>query len=351
MNGEMPLGPTSTVRVVIAGDVGVRRPDPKSIFAHVADVLRAADITLVNQEWPLCDRGEPWPGKAGKVIGSPPEAVEALTFAGVDVVGLANNHMLNYGAEGMFQTLEVLDAAGIAHAGAGVDLEAAHTPAIVERRGISVAVLSYTSVFTPGWEAGPRKPGLATVRIEASYTPYYRAREMPGSPYDLATTPDPTDAARLEADIRVARQRADVVIVTWHWGVSMRYQHLVPYQIELGRRAIDAGADLVVGHHPHTVQPIEIYRGRAICYSLAQFGFDLEGGAISEETMLLECEVRNGKIDRLFIRPAWSLPDGGVKLVAGEQARPVVEWIKRLCRPFGTQLTTVDRRLRVELGQ
>jgi poly-gamma-glutamate synthesis protein (capsule biosynthesis protein) len=329
--------------------VGVRRPEPKTIFSGVADTLRAADITLVNQEWPLNDRGDPWPGKTGKMIGSTPDAVEALTFAGVDVVGLANNHMMNYGAEGMFQTIEVLDAAGIAHAGAGADEDAAHAAAVIERNGTRVAVLSYTSVFPSGWEARGDRPGLATVRIDTEYTPYYRADEMPGSPYDIRTTPNPADAARLEADIRGAREHADVVIVMWHWGVSMGYQHLVPYQVELGHRAIDAGASLVVGHHPHTLQPFEAYGGGLICYSVAQFGFDLETDRTSAETVLLNCEVRDRQLTDVVLHPALSLPDGGVALVSGEDARPVIEWIKRLCRPLGTPLEEVDGRLRLHL--
>jgi poly-gamma-glutamate capsule biosynthesis protein CapA/YwtB (metallophosphatase superfamily) len=336
------------IRLLIAGDVGIKRPDPKSIFAAVADTMRSADITLVNQEWVLSDRGEPWPGKAGKMIGSSPDAVEALLLAGVDVVGLANNHMMNYGPEAMFQTIEILDRAGIAHAGAGANLAEAHTPAIVERNGVRVGVLSYTSVFTKGWEATPDRPGLATVRVEASYTPYYRADEMPGSPYDFETQPDPKDKAQLEADIRAARPQVDFLIITWHWGVSMGYQHLVPYQKELGHFVLDAGADLVVGHHPHTLQPIEIYNGKPICYSLAQFGFDLEA-LPSDETLLVECELRGGTLERFFIHPAVSLPNGDVRLVRGQEATRVVEWVRRLCKPFGTQLTPAGDRLEIAL--
>lgn len=341
--------PSTTLTLALAGDVGIRRPDPKSIFSEVAEVLRAADLTLVNQEWPLNDRGQPWPGKAGKLIGSTPDAVEALVFAGVDAVGLANNHTMNYGAEGMFQTLEVLDAASIAHAGAGKDLEAAHAPAILTRAGTHVALLSYTSVFTPGFEATPDRPGLATVRVETTYRVPPRLHEVPGSPLIATTTPDPRDVARLEQDIRRARELAEVVIVSWHWGVSLGYQHLVPYQVELGRRAIELGADLVVGHHPHTLQPVEVYQGKPICYSLAQFGFDLAEGSLSEETMLVECELRAGRLAALYLRPAVCLPDGGVRFVRGEEAVPVVEWIKRLCRSRGTVLTPVGDRLRVEL--
>lgn len=330
--------------------MGIKRPDPKSIFANVADRLRAADVTLLNQEWPLNDRGEPWPGKTGKMIGSEPRAVDALTYAGVDAVQLANNHMMNYGTEGMLQTLEVLDAAGIAHAGAGADFAAAHAPAIVERKDVRVALLAYTSQYSPGWEAQADRPGLATVRVETTYTPFPRLDEMPGALPTVATTPDPRDVAQLEADIRAARDQADVVVIMWHWGVSLGHQHLSPYQIELGRRVIDFGADLVAANGPHTLQPVEVYKGKAICYSLAQFGFDLEGGRHSEETALLECEVRDGRITQVALRPAWSLPDGGVKFVEGEEARPVLEWIKRLCRPFGTALTEVDGRLEVGLG-
>lgn len=335
--------------MLIAGDVGIRRPDPASIFVHVADVLRGGDLTLVNQEWPLTNHTEAWPGKTGKVIGSPPEAVEALLSAGVDVVSLANNHMLNYGEPGLRETLAVLDGAGIRHAGAGLDFASAHAPAILERKGARIAVLSYTSVFPRGWEAGPQRFGLATVRVDSEYTPYYRADEMPGVPYDVVTTPDPDDAAQVEQDIRAARDQAEVVVVMWHWGVSMGYQHLVPYQVEMAHRAIDAGADIVVGHHPHTLQPIEIYNGKPICYSVAQFGFDLDTLAFADETVLLEVEVTDGRLGELRLHPALSLPDGSVDFLHGDQAVPVIAWLQRLCRTFNTRLIPDGDCLRVQL--
>lgn len=342
------------IRILIGGDLYVNRPDPKSIFEHLAETLRSADIAIVNQEVPLADGGTPWASKSSMKLRSPTKSVEALTYAGVDAVTLATNHTLDFGYEALSECLSVLDAAGIAHAGAGADVEAAHAPVILERNGTRVALLDYCSVFTPGYEATADRPGLAAVRADTTYALPRRAQEMPGSPAVVTTTPDPDDVARLEADIRAAHQRAEVVIVLWHWGVSGgyapsgAYQHLVPYQIELAHRAIDAGANLLVGHGPHCLQGVEVYQGRVICYSIGQIGFDMHSATHRKETALLEAVVGDGKISEVYLLPALARGDGSAALVSGAEATRVVEEIRRLCEPLGTELTAVDTRLRVD---
>src|SRR5207244_649854 len=163
-----------------------------------------------------------------------PSKLETYTFAGFDAVGLANNHTMNYGPEGLLQTIELLDEAGIKHCGGGAKLEEAHRPAVVEWQGTRVAFLSYTSVFTPGFEAAANRAGLAAVRVQSSYRVPPRLHEVPGSPLEVSTTPDAGDKERMQADVAAARQLAEAVVVTWHWGVSLGYQDLVPYQVELG---------------------------------------------------------------------------------------------------------------------
>src|SRR5437660_3609186 len=151
-------------RLALAGDIAIETADPAFVMGRVAPYFEKSAIAFCNCEWPLTDRGAPWPGKAGRVVRSRPDLVRAYTMCGFDVVSLANNHVMNYGAEGLMQTVEVLDAAGIAHCGAGANRAAAYRPAVVTYRGHRYAFLAYTSVFTAGFEATDERPGMAVVK-------------------------------------------------------------------------------------------------------------------------------------------------------------------------------------------
>jgi poly-gamma-glutamate capsule biosynthesis protein CapA/YwtB (metallophosphatase superfamily) len=159
---------------------------------------------------------------------------------------------------------------------------------------------------------------------------------MPGSPLDIDTVPDAAQLERALADIRRARADADAVIASWHWGVSMGYQHLVPYQIELAHAAIDAGADVVVGHHPHLIQPIEIYKGKPIAYCLGHCGFDMASDRIADESILLEIALTDGGLGDAVVRP---IVDAKFRpeILDREAGRSTLDWLARLSRPFGTQ--------------
>ena len=333
-------------RLAIVGDVAMEDADPHTVLGKSAAYLRESAIAMCNCEWPLTDRGTPWPGKAGRIVRSHPSKIETYVFAGFDVVGLANNHTMNYGPEGLLQTIELLDRAGIQHCGGGRNLDEAHQPAILEWGGTRLAFLSYTSVFTPGFEAGPRRPGLAVVRVDTAYKVPARLLEMPGSPLEVSTSPDPADTERMLADVRAARQVADAVIVSWHWGVSMGYQHLVPYQRQLAHAAVNAGADVVVGHHPHTLQAVELYRGKPIAYSLAQFGFDMESATFSDEALLLELPIVEGGLGPALLRPVGRSVEQP-EILDAESGRTCLEWLARLSRPLGTVLETTPEGARV----
>ncbi len=324
-------------RLVVVGDVAVEHADPTVMMQKVAHYLRESAIACCNCEWPLTDRGVPWPGKAGRVVRSHPSKIPLYSSTGFDMVSLANNHIMNYGVEGLEQTLTVLDSAGVKHCGAGLNIEEAHNPAIVEWRGTRVAFLSYTCVFTPGFEATADQPGVAVVRVDTTYRIPKRLHEMPGSPLDVITTPDSKDEERLLSDVRNAREPADVIVVLMHWGVSMGYQHLVSYQRRLGHAAVDAGADLVVGHHPHTVQGVEVYHGKTIAYSVPHFGFDMEHTTISNEAILVEIQLERAAHGQVRIRPvgnALKQPE----ILDLERGRSTLDWLRRLSYPLGTEL-------------
>ncbi len=331
----------STVEMVFVGDVYIKRDDPPSMLTSVRSVLRDADISFGNLEGPITDRGEPLLGKpiAGVHFQSPLNTVTALSDGVFDVMSLANNHSMDLGPEGIMQTVEVLDEANIQHCGAGADDAAARMPAIISRGGSRFAFLSYSSVFQPGaFPATADRPGIATVRVHTAYQPSPRVFEQPGSPAIPVTTADEVDHETLMADVRQARDVADFVIVSWHWGISQSYRKIADYQVDLGRAVIDAGANLVIGHHPHVLQGIEFHGDGLICYSLGNFAFDRESPHFDSETAILTCRVVNGEIDRVTVIPVLINDSHEPEIVEGDRAGAVLDLVERESAPFNTSV-------------
>jgi poly-gamma-glutamate capsule biosynthesis protein CapA/YwtB (metallophosphatase superfamily) len=231
--------------VMLSRSVGARMKaenDWTYPFLKVAETLRAADLTFGNLECPISDTGRNRHHLYS--FRADPQAIEGLKFAGFDVMSVANNHMFDWGRPALMDTVERLRAAGIRPVGAGANDLAAHYPVLVNLNGVRIAFLAYVNVPPEEATAGPDRPGVAWL-----------------------------DPGRTLADIRFARTLADLVIVSLHWGVEYSRRPLRS-QVELAHQMIDAGADLVVGSHPHVTQPLEEYHGRWIAYSLGNFIFD-----------------------------------------------------------------------------
>lgn len=294
-----------SVSFVAAGDLMIDGSDPVHMLRHVADDLRSGDITYLNLEGPATDRGVRNPALAGiaNAIRSSPATIPALAAAGVDVVSLANNHTMDYGAEGLAQSLDLLAANGIAQCGGGRDAAEARQPAILQSNGLRVAFLSYTSVCPPSYAATASTPGAAYVRVRTSYDGNVRLMLQPGSPLTIRTSANPDDLAAVCDDIRAARRDADAVIVAWHWGVSERWGKLAEYQRECGRAAVEAGADLVLGNHAHMLQGIEFHAGRPIFYSLGNFAFDMRHRYFRPENLIVKCEISTSGVGNVRILP------------------------------------------------
>jgi len=231
--------------------------DFKFPFLKVADYLNQADIVFGNLESVISDKGT----RVGSIYSfrADPKAVEGLVFAGFDVVSVANNHIFDYGRLAMEDNFSRLKEAGIAYVGGGFSEKEAYGPVIKEIVNDStgspqtkIAFLAYTNLGSPHWTARGENSGIAWLEKE-----------------------------RMEKDIKETRNEADLIIVSFHYGDE--YQ-LKPnnFQVSVSRAAIDAGADLVIGHHPHVVQPVEKYENGYIAYSLGNFIFDQD---FSEETM------------------------------------------------------------------
>ncbi len=271
----MVQGQKNSITLAAVGDVIVSRKDYQNSFAKVADILKAADIAFFNCETPYAEKGSPGMAQHGTVPHDP-RGMPALLDAGLDVCTLANNHTLDWGVDATVECLERLEAMGIAVCGVGRNITEARKPAIIERKGIKVAFLGYLSIGPNGYMAEAEKPGCAVVRAHTLYEPY---EYQPGTPARILTWAYREDLALMVEDIKKAKQQADIVIMTDHWGLHNAPVLIPDYGYEVGHAAIDAGADLVLGTHPHILKGIEVYKGKVIVHSLANFVMELFGYA------------------------------------------------------------------------
>ncbi len=335
-----------------------RGPDLFSWLEDVAPILQQSDFAMGNLEGPICEGGEVDVSKAGSggaVFKMPPSAASALKRAGFTALALANNHTMDLGPAGLLQTIENLDKAGVLWAGGGRNIAEAHRPAIVERDGVRLAFLSYTSSFIPGTSpAGVNKPGLATVSISTAYEIPGSIRYAPGVPPRIITTADRRDVGQMQDDVRKAKAEADVVVVSWHWGLT-RYANsygmgiriveapffVLNYQEDMGRAAIDAGADLVMGHHPHRLQGMELYKDKLICYSLCNLAMSFgEGPNFGSESVIVKgyIDAKSRRVSRFSFIPI-VLPDETMqpRPVPIRQAGSYVTLLTELSQKYGTR--------------
>jgi poly-gamma-glutamate synthesis protein (capsule biosynthesis protein) len=255
------------------GDVALSRAEPRSALAAARAVFDSADVTFGNCESTYAVSCAPNPVTRG-VVRSEPGQLDGVQWAGFDVMSFANNHHLDAGYDAFFETLEHLRERGIATCGAGPDLAAASAPALVRRGGTTYGFLAYSAILFPGYEAAANKPGAAPIGVTTHYE--MTEIEQPGCVAGVTTTVTPATLARLNYDVRRARQLADVVVVSAHWGTHFTPVVVADYESQFGRAAIDAGADLVLGHHQHILKAVEVYRGKVIFHGLGNFVMDVD---------------------------------------------------------------------------
>ncbi|MBI5533153.1 MAG: CapA family protein [Deltaproteobacteria bacterium] len=248
------------LRLVAAGDISygrevgqvlLRKPG-HDFFAPISRWLGAGDVRFANLESVLTDRhGETQSPDMELVFSGPPSGADSLKRSGFDVVSLANNHAWDYGKKGFFETLDNLDRVGIRYVGAGRDRKQAYGATIVEHGGVRLAVLAVTDIWNQG-----------VLRT-------HKAAEFVAGP-DKATLVESVRALRADPTL-------DAIAVSHHGGCEF-LDHPLPRTRELAHAAIDAGADVIIGHHPHVVQGIEWYRDRPILYSLGNLVMRLKDG-------------------------------------------------------------------------
>ncbi|MBI4189036.1 MAG: CapA family protein [Betaproteobacteria bacterium] len=261
----------ATVTLMAGGDIGPVFEPTEQFADLITPVLREADLRLGQCERTYSDRG--WPpqfayGPGGQHTRLPQRMASVWNAAGIDIVSLASNHAMDWGPEPVLDTIEMFRGMGKHVIGAGRDAEEAREPAIVKCKGVNIALLAYCSVLRDGQAAGPGKAGVAAMRAHTHYAPQ---EFQPGTPPKIITVPYEEDVEAMQADIRKAKQQADVVIMTIHWGLRHVPKTICTYQPPVAHAAIDAGADLILGHHAHSIKAIEVYKGKVCFYSIGNF--------------------------------------------------------------------------------
>jgi poly-gamma-glutamate synthesis protein (capsule biosynthesis protein) len=261
-------------------------------------------------------------GKSNRRIS--PEKLSVLTDAGFHIMSFANDCHLDQGDAAFFDTIKRFTAVNIPLVGVGRNIDEARKPVILERNGVKVAFLAYSSVAPVGYEARRDTPGCAPLRAATFYEQIDR---NPGSPPKIITMTNKDDLTAMVDDISKVKSSADVVIISMHWGVHYVPALIAMYQREIAHAAIDAGADLILGHHPHILKGIETYKGKVIFYSLGNFVMPAKAGHVNptkifygvkvddeyrhypypvdcRKTMIAKCSISNKKVSKVSYLPA-----------------------------------------------
>jgi len=256
------------LNILLVGDIILDEPDPDTFFDRTRPMLESADVVVGHVEVPHTRRGY----ETSTDVPAPPADpahLQALGRAGFDIITLAGNHICDSGPAGIEDTIAELRVQGIGTAGAGSNVSEARKPAVGVYNGWRVGVLSFNCVGPrEAWATGS-KAGCAYVEVITHYELGYASPGgPPGKTYSFA---DPGSLEQMQADIESLRGAVDVLVVALHKGLGHTPATLAMYERPLSKAAIDAGADIVVGHHAHILQGVEIYKGRPIYHGLGNF--------------------------------------------------------------------------------
>jgi poly-gamma-glutamate capsule biosynthesis protein CapA/YwtB (metallophosphatase superfamily) len=344
------------LQMILTGDVNLMNvDDPRTPFARINDDLHRADVVFSNLECCLVDTPAGHSLSNEGFFADPQVGGEALKLAGVHAVGIANN--VHYGDVTIKASIARLDRLGILHAGAGADLAAASAPAVLERGGVRFGFLQRSSVYWPtNHEARKDAAGIAVIRGHTAYhVPMFKTRadvpppNRPGVAPDIITWADAAYLSAFKEDIAALRPRVDVLVASCHWGLG---KDVLQYMTEIAHAAIDAGADIVVGHGPHHSLAVEVYKGKPIFYGLGNFSFHTGHGGRRHGDwvgMLVRASASATGIEGVtfqFVRN--NDRNETVACAMDEEAAQLADILAR-SRPFGTTFVTEGDQVRVAL--
>lgn len=297
--------------ILLSGSVAemIKNNGHEEPFTFVLEEFKKTDLVFGNLEGPFSNRGNPLKNKC--CLYSPPETLKSLKSAGFNVLSLANNHIFDYGYEGFEDTISLLKENNISWFGAGRNLKEARTPAIVSINNLSIGFLGYSWDFIGSINVAKNKFGTA-----------------------------PLSEKLILEDVKKLRERTDMVVVSLHWSYD-RENYPLPSQRKLAHKIIDAGANLILGHHPHVLQGIEEYNSGVIVYSLGNFIFpdilykqyNLIQKPENKESIIFQCEIFPDGID-FDIIPIRSNDQFQPKILENNEKRLILEKIKKLSSPL-----------------
>lgn len=286
-----------TITLLATGDNIPSREDYDTLYCHVAPLLKNADITFGQVETVLIDKSieDLYPFVASQArmpCSSDPEVAPGMKRNGFDIVSFASNHALDYGRVHFLNTIQYLRDAGLEVIGAGENEEDARKYSIIERDGTKIAFLGYCTILPQDYWAQESRPGMNPARGHTYYEQI--EHDQPGTPCRIHSWAHKEDKARMLEDIKKAKQQADIVVVSMHWGIHFTEAEIAEYQFEYAHDAIDAGADLILGHHAHILKPIEVYKGKVIFYSLGNFAMEDPNNMLRDKKTLRQ-DMRTSK--------------------------------------------------------
>ncbi len=301
LTGDVMLGRLVNEQVAVAG---YRYP-----WGNMLPVLKSTDLNIINLETTLTLHGEP----AEKAFNfrAEPDRTQSLKEANVSMANIANNHIMDFGEEGLNETIAALDRAGIMHTGAGKNLEEAKKPAIVDKKGIKIAAIGCTD-NEPEWGATAKKPG--TFFVEAG------------------------EIEKIAPEIRTLRGKADIVVVTMHWGPNMRERPTNEF-VKFAHDIVDAGADIVHGHSAHIFQGVEKYKKGLIIYDAGDFVDDyaVDPALRNDLSFFFVITAAKEGIENAGLIPV-KISMMQVNRSGGIECGMAVEKVKSLSEEFGTRL-------------
>lgn len=343
------------VMLTAVGDVRPMRAALKQVpddSDAVVSRLRG-DIVFGNLEIVLSTQGQ----AASKLVvaRAEPEAVNVLRHLGLTAVSLANNHVFDFGSDGLLSTCRTLQENGIRYVGAGANETEAWSPLVFSCNGLRLALLAVATTVPPGAAARAGQPGLAALRAETAYRvdPTLLC-EQPGTPPYVHTWVPAEELERLQQAVGNAQTAADVVVVSVHWGVAYEDEP-AEYQRQVARALADAGVALVLGHHPHQLQGLGTEGRTYVVYSLGDFllhfrrpahirlpGSTLVDEAKTRRSLIVRARLNRSGVAQVELVPVFLDDAGEPRVASGDQEEAIFVWLERLSAPLGGRLQRLE---------
>ncbi|MEW6722351.1 MAG: CapA family protein [Candidatus Micrarchaeota archaeon] len=332
--------------MMLANGVGraIEKHGPEYVWGDTLRVLKKADLRISNLECPVSDKGSPWSGqKKMFLFRAPPSAIGALSAGGVDCVSLANNHTLDYGREALLDTMKRLDGAGIAHAGAGKDIDEATRPALLEARGAKISFVAAGDNM-PAWEAFGEKAGVNHITLSR----YSMLRQWAGALFSWGRVREKIGRTLLQS-----RARSDIAVFSAHLGPNW-IKSPDWTVVRFAKEAMAQGADIFHGHSAHIFQGIRFWGGKPILHDTGDFIDDYPDYAGMDNDLsfifIVEIDETEKKAKRLILTPI-KIARCQAKLARGADAEKTCKKMQSLCAAMGTESVTDEGVLKIRIPQ